>query len=223
VCRDDEVAELDALAVAHALHVRHGREARGIAEPGLRIIGMRTARFQCDGAFGARHGASAAVAHQRRDAAGVVVVGVRVADQVHVLDAEPERPDMGLDQRRRLRQRAVEQDRALEPTISTEESPCTPTNYVLPKMRKGACSAFQPAHSRTRSARPVRSAGRCGTGEAGARQRAKAAARRISGLLGSARARAARKYVPELRAGCGRFVAKRRQALRRSRYNLPSA
>ncbi len=111
---DRQLAHAQRLTVGHHLHPRDRRKARGLpAEPVLRIVGGWFSAL--DGAGAGRAGGhdGAAGPLQRRDPARVIEVRVRVDDQPDVLGSEPQLADVRVDQRRRLRQTAVEQDQPL--------------------------------------------------------------------------------------------------------------
>ena len=80
------------------------------AESELRIVFHRTATFERALAGGAGRHLGLADPNQRRNAAGMIVVSVRIENQLDVLEAEASRLDVLRDQRRRLRQSAVDED-----------------------------------------------------------------------------------------------------------------
>lgn len=57
-----------------------------------------------------RHHSCPARSLQRGDAAGVIVVLMRIDDQSHVSQSKAERSYVGINQRRRLRQPAINQN-----------------------------------------------------------------------------------------------------------------
>ena len=107
---DGDVADAHHFAVLQFLDRGHRREAVLLrAEADLRVVRGVDAGPQRRGGGGAGADARAAEALQRGDAAGMVVVAVRHEDQLDVFGLEAQRADVLIDQRRRLRQRRVQQ------------------------------------------------------------------------------------------------------------------
>lgn len=93
-----EVSQSHDFAVGDGTHVPHRWKAVGLApEAVLRIVRCRLAAF--DGALpgGAGRHRRPGEPLQRRDAAGVIVVGVRVQDHVHVRRLESQRANVRVD------------------------------------------------------------------------------------------------------------------------------
>jgi hypothetical protein len=98
------------LAIRHGPHLVHTRIHGGLSRGVLGIVGARAAAFERTSAGAARRHRCTAETLEGGNAARVVVMGVRVHDEANGLGAESERPDVLVDQCRRLRQPAVEQD-----------------------------------------------------------------------------------------------------------------
>ena len=146
VGRDRDVAYRERLAILHYLDVAHPRELGGMAGPILRIILRRFAMCQRPRPGSAGGDSRAAQPLKRSDAAGMIEVRMRVDDQPHILGAETELSNTGVDERRRLRQPAVEQDQSVGRRMRTEERPDTPTSYMFPKTLKGSRGLFHASH-----------------------------------------------------------------------------
>lgn len=85
----------------------------------LRIVVNRFAAFEGTCGCRARRHNGAARALERCDAAGVIVMSMRVDDQANVFSAESERADVLVDDRRRLWEPAVEQNK---PAIGRDQN-----------------------------------------------------------------------------------------------------
>ena len=79
----------------------------------MRVVGAGTALLERPGAGRAGRYPRPARALQRGDTPGVVVVRVGIHDEPNGLGAKPELADARIDERRRLRQAAVQEDVAL--------------------------------------------------------------------------------------------------------------
>src|SRR5262249_26723714 len=108
---DSERAHAQFLAVGDLPHVLQGREVVVLPpERELRILCRGTAAFERAPGGRARGNLRTAGPLQGRDTAGVVVVRVRVQDELHVFQAEAELPDVRGDLRRGLREAAIDED-----------------------------------------------------------------------------------------------------------------
>jgi hypothetical protein len=109
--RDGEVADVQRFSIGHRAHLLHGRKGIGVGSIGeLRVILHRATAFQRALAGRARGHLCLADALECRDAAGVIVVRMRVENELDVLEFEARGADVGGDQRRRLREAAIDED-----------------------------------------------------------------------------------------------------------------
>ena len=90
--RHGEIADAEHFAVLDDTHLRDRRELPGEHE--LRVVGGRSALLErpCPGRAGRHHGPARTL--ERRDAAGVIVVRVRVQDQLDVGGPEADLADV---------------------------------------------------------------------------------------------------------------------------------
>ncbi|MCY1173399.1 hypothetical protein D9M73_135570 [compost metagenome] len=62
------------------------------------------------GGRGARHHRRAAIARERGEPAGMVIMRLGAENELHVAQLEPQRANISLDRRHGLRERRVDQD-----------------------------------------------------------------------------------------------------------------
>jgi hypothetical protein len=113
---DRDAADAQHLAVFDHLDVLDRRETiERLAKSVLRIVGRIFTAAERIRPRRARRDSGAAGPLERRNAAGMVVMSVRVDDQLDVFGLETQLTDVGVDQSGRLFEPAIKQDQACVP------------------------------------------------------------------------------------------------------------